>query len=151
MKLAAAAGCVSRLGLAGAFVLLELTLPAQSARLGSDVLGLGDHAFLLIEDRQARMGQLVVGCDLDEPFADFDCLIKLFLVRVGHGQGMERISIIGVIVKRAQIGGYGIVESVLSEMLHALIVVFFFIHDGDLFWRLRRRIARGGIAATEFF
>jgi hypothetical protein len=39
----------------------------------------------------------------------------------------------------------------LSEMLHALIVVFFFIHDGDLFWRLRRRIARGGIAATEFF
>ena len=63
------------------------------------------------------------------PFVRRYHLIELFLMRVGHGQGMERISVIGVLVERAQIGGYGIVELVLSEMLHALIVMVFFIHD----------------------
>ena len=49
------------------------------------MLSFGNHPLLLIEDRQAGVGQLVIRCHFDEPFADFNRFVKFFLVRIGHG------------------------------------------------------------------
>jgi hypothetical protein len=39
------------------------------------VFSLGDHSFLLIKDREARMSQFVIGSDFDESLTYFYGLI----------------------------------------------------------------------------
>ena len=46
-----------------ATALFQLLLPAQHPRLVAFRLGLGNHSLLLIEDREAGVGQNVVGID----------------------------------------------------------------------------------------
>ena len=125
--------CGDLLGFAAALVFFKLPPPTQGTGFGGDLFSLGDHSFLLIKDREARMSQFVIGSDFDESLAYFYGLIDFLLVRLGHGKRVQRIRVIGIFVKRVQIGDHGLFQSVLGEELHALIVIFFLIHDAYRF------------------
>lgn len=75
------------------------------------------------------MSQFVIGSDFDESLTYFYGLIDFLLVRIGHGKRVQRIHVTGIFVKRMQIGGHGLVQFVLGEELHTLIVIVFLIHD----------------------
>ena len=99
----------------GPFVVTQLALPTQSPRLGCDVFGFGDQTFLLVKDRQARIGQFIIGRNFDKPLARFDRLIKFFLVRVGHRQCVQRVGIVRVFVERTQISRDGGIQLILGN------------------------------------
>jgi len=79
------------------------------------------------------MGQLVIGGDFDESLAYFDGLVDFLLMRIGHRKRVQRIRIIGVLIKRMQIGDHGVFQSVLGEELHSLIIIFFLSHGASRF------------------
>jgi hypothetical protein len=110
-------------------IFAELALPTQRSRFGGDIFRLGDHAFLLVEDRQAGVGQFIVGCRCDEPLAGFNRLIEFFLVRVSHGQRVQRVDVIRVLIERPQIGRDGLVQLVLREEFHPFVIIIFLIHS----------------------
>jgi len=47
------------------FVVSKLALPTEGACFRADFFGFGDHALLLIKDRQARVGQFILRRRLD--------------------------------------------------------------------------------------
>jgi hypothetical protein len=49
--------------------------------------------------------------------------IQFLLVRVGHGQSVKGIHVIGIFLERPLIGCHGLVELVLGEKLHPFVVV----------------------------
>ncbi len=72
---------------------------------------------------------------------------------------MQRIGVVGILVERAQISGYGIVQLVLSEVLHALVIKIFFIIHGTvrrfsewrrMVWNFSRSVP-DGTAGARFF
>jgi hypothetical protein len=44
---------------------------------------------------------------------------------------MQSVGVIGIFIEGAQISGNGIVQVILGEMLHPLIVKIFFVHWGS--------------------
>ena len=99
----------------GPFVIAQLALPTQSPRLGRDLFGFGDQTFLLVKNRQARVGQFIIGRNFDKPLARFDRFVKFFLVRVGHRQCVQRVRIVRVFVERTPISRDRGIQLVLGK------------------------------------
>ena len=58
------------------FLAFQLLLPSQHARLISFRFGFGDHSFFLVEDREAGVGEDVVGIDLGNLLGNFDGFVE---------------------------------------------------------------------------
>src|SRR5579875_3252081 len=62
----AARGCRRRCAPRSRAAFLELALPVEDAGLGSDSLGLGNHAGGLVDARERRVRECLLGGELDE-------------------------------------------------------------------------------------
>ena len=83
----------------------QLLLPAQHAHLVGFRFGFGDHAFFLIEDREAGVSKNIVGIELRDTLRNFDCFVQAVQVLPGPAQAVEGIG-------KVRIGGQGLAGSV---------------------------------------
>src|SRR5580765_4912099 len=79
-----------------ALVLAELPLPVEDAGLRALGLGLGDAAGRLVEARQARVRERVVGRELAEPLPRLDGLVVAAELAEGHGEPVPGIREVGI-------------------------------------------------------
>jgi len=76
--------------------LLQLLLPAQHARLVSFGFGFGDHAFFLIQDGEAGVGEDVVGVEFGDAVGDFDGFVEAVQVLESAAEAVESVGEGGV-------------------------------------------------------
>jgi hypothetical protein len=62
---------------------LQLLLPSQDARFVGFGLGFGDHAFFLVENGEAGVGENVVGIERGDLIGHFDGLVEAVEVLEG--------------------------------------------------------------------
>src|SRR6185369_11350385 len=74
-----------------ALVLAELPLPVEDAGLRALGLGLGDAPGRLIEARQARVRERVVGREVAEPLPGLDRLVVAAELAERHGEAVPRV------------------------------------------------------------
>src|SRR5882762_11205566 len=71
--------------------LLQLLLPAQHPSLVAFRLGLGNHSFLLIQDREAGVRQNIVGIDVRDLSGNFDGFVEAGEVLQRPAQSVQRV------------------------------------------------------------
>src|SRR5581483_11656840 len=84
-------------------LLAELPLPIEDLRPRRGGLGLGDHPLHLVELRQARVREDVVGRELAEALRDLDGLVELTELLVRHGERVDGVDVRRVERERAPV------------------------------------------------
>src|SRR5437870_4275633 len=105
--------------------LLQLLLPSQHARFIPFRFGFGDHAFFLIQDGEAGVGENVVGVEFGDAVGDFDGFVEAVQVLEGAAQAVEGVGEGGVGGQGFAVFGYGLLVVSFGDQVERGVVVVF--------------------------
>src|SRR5262245_16448295 len=102
--------------------LLQLALPVEHARFRAFGFRLRDHAGRLVEARQARVREDVVGAELAELLAGLDRLHVLPHLAVGHREAVPGVDEGGIERDGLVVAGHRLVELAVAEEIDGRVV-----------------------------
>jgi hypothetical protein len=105
------------------FLLFQLLLPAEDARLIGFGFGLRDHAFALIQDAEAGVGEDVFRIHLCQALRDSDRVVEQTQILLGADEAVHRVSERGVLGDGVLVLGDGGVELAGGEVVQRAEVV----------------------------
>src|SRR5690349_2853052 len=101
----------------------QFLFPAKDSSRITFFFGFFDFSLRLIEHRQARVSENVVGVDFYESAGGRDCLIEAAGVEQSHAEPVQGILIIGIDLEGLSVFPDGIIKFVVAESINSLLEV----------------------------